>query len=130
MQDFSSSQTIFDFVLPKGLLDSQGNLHRKGKIRLATARDETMAAKDPRVQENPAYATLVRLSRTIARLGDRSHLEPQELENLFTVDLAYLCELYNQVNQKGHPHATVQCPHCQKDVRVDLSNAGEPLATP
>jgi hypothetical protein len=124
------SQTIFEFRLPKGLLDEQGTVHRQGKIRLATARDELLATKHQRVRENPAYGTLVRLSQTLLQLGDRTSFEPQDLEHLFTIDLAYLCQLYNQINQKGHAHADVQCPHCQNSFEVDLTNSGESLATP
>ena len=33
-------KTEFEFTLPKGFVDDQGNLHRKGVMRLATAKDE------------------------------------------------------------------------------------------
>ena len=33
-------QTEFEFVLPKGFVDEQGNVHRVGTMRLATALDE------------------------------------------------------------------------------------------
>ncbi|MGC9505748.1 phage tail assembly protein [Baaleninema sp.] len=130
MVDFANSQTEFKFVLPKGLIDDSGTLHRAGTIRLATAKDEMVTAKDPRVRENPAYGTLVRLSRTITRLGTLSAIDPEDLENLFSIDLIYLCELFDRINQKGDPHITTQCPHCQQALRVDLANLGESRATP
>lgn len=48
-------QTEYDFSLPMGYVDESGTLHKKGKMRLATAADEILPMKDPRVQSNPAY---------------------------------------------------------------------------
>lgn len=31
--------TVFDFVLPQGYVDQTGAVHRRGKMRLATAGD-------------------------------------------------------------------------------------------
>jgi hypothetical protein len=39
-------QTEFDFALPRGYLDSSGELHREGRMRLATAGDEILPLKD------------------------------------------------------------------------------------
>ena len=33
-------RTEFEFVLPRGYLDDDGEVHRRGVMRLATARDE------------------------------------------------------------------------------------------
>ena len=59
-------ETVFEFTLPKGYLDSTGQLHRKGKMRLATAGDEISATRDPRVLSNPSYLTIVILGKGIA----------------------------------------------------------------
>ena len=48
-------QTEHDFTLPLGYLDVEGTLHREGVMRLATAADEILPLKDPRVQKNAAY---------------------------------------------------------------------------
>ena len=62
-------QTEVEFTLPKGYLDDEGALHRDGVMRLATAADEILPLKDPRVQQNPAYLTIIVLARVITRLG-------------------------------------------------------------
>lgn len=49
-------QTEFEFSLPKGYLDTDGNVHRIGMMRLAKAIDEIVPLRDPRVKSNPAYA--------------------------------------------------------------------------
>lgn len=120
-----SLETDFRFVLPRGLVDEQGNVHRQGVMRLATAKDELSVQKDIRVQTDSAYATLIMLSRVITRLGKLSSITPELLENLFTRDLAYLREFYNRVNQQGSALIPVQCPKCQSDFQMELALSGE-----
>lgn len=91
-------QTEFEFTLPKGYLDSDGNLHRKGVMRLATAIDEIAPLRDPRVKSNPAYATIIILSRVITRLGALSEVSPLVVENFFAQDLSYLQDFYRSIN--------------------------------
>jgi hypothetical protein len=92
-------QTEFEFTLPKGFLDDDGNLHRKGLMRLAKAMDEITPMRDPRVKANPAYATVIVLSRVITRLGALEQVTPAIIEGLFACDLNYLHKLYRQINE-------------------------------
>lgn len=48
-------QTEFEFTLPRGYVDKDGNLHKTGIMRLATAKDEIAPLTDFRVQKNRAY---------------------------------------------------------------------------
>src|SRR3712207_6149633 len=91
-------QTEYDFTLPKGYVDKQGTLHRDGRMRLATAADEIMPLRDPRVKTNPAYLTVIVLSRVVTRLGALDELSPPVIEGLFVEDLAYLQQLYRRIN--------------------------------
>lgn len=111
--------TEFPFTLPQGYLDLDGNLHREGTMRLATAYDEIAPMRDPRVQSNPAYLVLILLARTITRFGSLEQINPKLLENLFSGDLAYLQDFYQQINQQGHTRFRVNCPHCQGEFEVD-----------
>jgi hypothetical protein len=92
-------QTEFEFTLPKGYLDAEGNLHRKGVMRLARAMDEIVPMRDPRVRSNPAYATVLILSRTIVRLGAVEEVTPVVVEGFFACDLNYLQNFYRQINE-------------------------------
>jgi hypothetical protein len=92
-------QTEFEFTLPKGYLDTDGNLHRKGVMRLSRAMDEIVPLRDPRVKTNPAYATVVILSRVITKLGALEEVTPTVVENLFACDLSYLQQFYRQINE-------------------------------
>lgn len=92
-------QTEFEFTLPKGYLDVDGNLHRKGVMRLSRAIDEIVPLRDPRVRSNPAYATVIILSRVISRLGALEEVTPMVIEELFACDLSYLQTFYRQINE-------------------------------
>ena len=118
-------QTEFPFTLPRGFLDAEGNLHREGVMRLATAYDEIAPMKDPRVQSNPGYLVIILLSRVITRLGGLEHLNPKVIEGLFAGDLAFLQDLYRRVNEHGHNRVSVSCPHCQGDFEVEIDGSGE-----
>lgn len=92
-------QTEFEFTLPKGYLDADGNLHRRGVMRLSKAIDEIVPLRDPRVKSNPAYATIVILARVIIRLGALEEVTPSVIEGLFACDLNYLQRFYRQINE-------------------------------
>ncbi|MGB3191283.1 MAG: hypothetical protein WBB43_17900 [Limnoraphis sp.] len=92
-------QTEFEFTLPKGYLDADGNIHRIGMMRLAKAIDEIVPLRDPRVKSNPAYATVLILSRVVARLGALEEVNPVIIENLYACDLDFLIKFYRQINE-------------------------------
>jgi hypothetical protein len=96
-------QTEFEFVLPKGYLDTDHNLHRRGLMRLATTADEVTPLRDPRVKANPAYATVIILSRVIVQLGALEDVTPAVIEGLFACDLNYLYQFYHQINELEEP---------------------------
>ena len=113
-------RTEYPFVLPRGYVDDAGVVHRDGVMRLATARDEILPQRDPRVRENEAYLTVLLLSRVITRLGSLSEVHPGIVENLFASDLAFLQDLYRRVNQEGTSQVAVSCPACQHEFTIDL----------
>jgi hypothetical protein len=114
-------RTEFDFVLPRGFVDAEGTVHREGTMRLATARDELLPLYDARVQENPAFTTVVLLARVVTRLGSVSPITSTVVENMFASDVAFLQDLYRRVNQEGHTRAAVTCPSCEHAFTVDIA---------
>jgi hypothetical protein len=118
-------QTEFPFMLPRGYVDADGTLHREGTMRLATAADEIVPNKDPRVQANPAYLLVILLSRVITRLGGLEEVNPRVVEGLFASDLSYLQELYNRINSNGEGKLRAVCPHCEQGFELEVSNLGE-----
>ena len=94
-------QTEFEFTLPRGYVSSDGTLHRKGKMRLATAIDEIAPLRDPRVRANQAYLVIILLARVITQLGSVEVIDTNVIENLFSADLAYLQDFYRRINETG-----------------------------
>jgi hypothetical protein len=118
-------QTEFEFTLPRGYIDREGNLHRSGVMRLATAMDEIVPLQDRRVRDNQAYLVIILLARVVTRLGSLTSVDTEVIENLFAADLAYLQALYRRINEEGTSLFPVTCPACQTKFEVDLANLGE-----
>lgn len=118
-------QTEYEFTLPRGYVDGDGSLHRNGVMRLATAADEILPMKDPRVQSNPAYLAVILLSRVITKLGELRDVNPGVIEKLFTNDLSYLQEFYKTINGDGNVMLKVKCPKCGETFEKELASPGE-----
>jgi hypothetical protein len=115
-----SFQTEYEFVLPKGYLDQDGTLHKEGLMRLATAGDEILPMKDARVQQNPAYLTIILLSRVVTRLGDLKMINTRVIEGLFAEDLNFLQGLYQRINEQGSNTVVTTCPKCDHQFAVEV----------
>ena len=118
-------QTEYEFTLPKGYVDKDGNLHQKGVMRLAAAADEILPMKDPRVQTNPAYLTVILLSRVVSKLGELQDVNPGIIEKLFVADLTFLQEFYRRINGDGNLMMSVKCPKCGETFQQEISTPGE-----
>lgn len=118
-------QTEFEFILPKGYVDDGGNLHKNGKMRLSTAADEILPMKDPRVQGNPAYLTVILLSRVVTSLGSLNMITPKVIEGLFSGDFNYLQEMYSRINQNGSNTLKAVCPKCENKFDIEVQHQGE-----
>ncbi len=90
-------------------------------MRLATARDEILPQRDPRVHDNEAYLTVILLSRVVTRLGSLARIDPGVIEGMFASDLAFLQDLYRRINQDGTTQAAVTCPACNHEFTVEMA---------
>ncbi len=92
-------RTEYEFVLPRGYVDESGTVHRRGVMRLATARDELEPLRDPTIlgPDDPRL-TIVVLSRVVTSLGSLPMVTRHEIEGLFAADLAYLQDFYGVIN--------------------------------
>jgi len=114
-------QTEYNFTLPRGYVDADGKIHREGKMRLATAADEILPMRDPRVMSNSQYLIILILTRVITSLGTLEMVETTVIEKLFVSDLAYLQDLYNRINQMEIPCYEETCPSCGHAVKVPVN---------
>ena len=94
-----SLQTSYPFVLPRGYVDAAGTVHKEGRMRLATARDELEPLRDPTVSgpDDPRLTVLV-LARVVEKLGTLELITTHEIEGLFAIDLAFLQDFYGVIN--------------------------------
>jgi hypothetical protein len=116
-----SFRTEIEFELPRGYLTEDGTLHRKGVIRMATARDEILAQEDPRVLRNEAYMIVILLARVVTKLGTVSVINTQVIENLYAVDYAYLQDTYTRLNRYGMNAVNVTCPECGHQFTTEIT---------
>jgi hypothetical protein len=113
----------FEFELPRGYVDDKATVHRHGRMRLATARDELRPQIDIRVKENPAYLGVVLLSQVITRLGTITDVHVGVVEQMYATDIAFLQDFYRRINSEGHTRAGVTCPSCGSAFEVDLAGS-------
>jgi hypothetical protein len=92
-------RTEYEFTLPRGYVDRGGSVHRKGVMRLATARDELEPLRNPTISgpDDPRLTILI-LARVVTKLGDVEMITANEIEGLFAVDLAFLQDFYGVIN--------------------------------
>jgi len=117
-------RTEAPFELPLGYVDESGVRHRRGVMRLATAADEILPMRDPRVQANPAYLSIIILSRVVMKLGSLPDVDTQIVERLFTQDFEYLRRLYEELNGSDEPDSIDELPASS---RANGHAAGGPL---
>ncbi len=119
-------QTEFEFTLPRGYVDKEGNLHKTGIMRLATAKDEIAPLTDFRVQKNRAFLVIILLSRVITKLGTLGdeQVTTDVVEGLYSADLSYLQEFYRRINEDGSALVKTACPHCEQEFDFDLGSLG------
>jgi hypothetical protein len=115
-------QTEVPFTLPKGYVDGNGNVHRDGRMRLATARDEIEPLGHAEVRHNQAYLSVLLVARTVTRIGELTDITPELVEGLYAGDFDYLQRLYERINSDGDPVGVVACPNCSHEFEVDLSS--------
>jgi hypothetical protein len=122
-------QAEVEFTLPHGYVDASGTVHRDGRMRLATARDELAPLVDPRVARNRAYLVVLLLARVVTRLGSVPAVTPEVIEGLYATDFSHLQRLYRRLNLDPL-EATHKCPHCGELIPPEVLGLGGASATP
>ncbi len=114
-------QSEFVFTLPRGLLDTAGQVHREGVMRLATALDEIEAVQDPRVLANEAYLPVLLLSRVVMQLGALGAVTPDLIAGMYVIDLTYLEDLYQRINSPEPVVVAAVCPQCSAQFQLQVA---------
>lgn len=119
-QFIAPKEEEFDFTLPKGYVDDEGNIHREGKMRLVTSEDRILAMRNPMVRKNPSYLIVAILSRVVTSLGTLQDINPGVIEGLLSSDFSYIQKFYNDIN---YNYAT------EADISADNSGSSNQGAT-
>lgn len=114
-------QTVYEFELPRGYVDSAGGIHKRGRMRLATAGDEISATRDPRVLSNPSFLSIVVLAKVITELEGVEMVTTTLVEKLFTADMAFLQDMYQKINNVEPVMLKAVCPECGTVHEVPLN---------
>jgi hypothetical protein len=116
----TTPETQFKFTLPCGFVEDS-KVHKEGVMRLGTAGDEILPQKDPRVQSNPAYLRVIRLSRVVIKLGSLPDVNPRIVERLYSQDLHFLEGLYRSKTGGEELLFKTRCLNCKELVEVNIS---------
>jgi hypothetical protein len=114
-------RTEVPFTLPMGYVDADGNVHREGRMRLATARDEIEPLGDAGVRQNQAYLSVLLVARTVTQIGEITEITPELVEGLYAGDFDHLQRLYERINSNGDSVGVVRCPNCSHEFEVDMT---------
>lgn len=114
-------RTEVPFTLPKGYVDGNGTVHREGRMRLATARDEIEPLGDAEVRQNQAYLSVLLVARTVTQIGEITEITPELVEGLYAGDFDHLQRLYERINSNGDSVGVVTCPNCAHEFEVDMT---------
>ena len=93
-------------------------------MRRATAADEILPLKDPRVSKNPSYLIVILLARVVSKLEGVEQVNPKVIEDLYATDLAYLQRLYSRINDLEDDRKPATCPACSHKFVAEESRLG------
>ena len=89
--------TEYAVELPIGYRSPEGQLHRSGTMRLATAGDEINAMRDPLVRADPNCLIHVLLARTL-KLDGIATMSASVIQEFFLRDFAHVHKVFNEIN--------------------------------
>jgi len=107
------------FYLPLGL-SLEGKIYRKGKIHLATTKDELEIQGTDDVAINTRYRDIMLFSRVIEELDGLKPVTTDMIESLYEADFLYLQLLYKELSGEIDPRIVTACPHCGKQAVVNI----------
>ena len=64
---------------------------------------------------------LMKFTRVITSLGTVRPINTGVIEKLFTMDLAYLQDMYERINSMDMPSYKGICPHCGKEIDIPIN---------
>ncbi|MFI6289878.1 hypothetical protein ACIBCM_34970 [Streptomyces sp. NPDC051018] len=103
----------FEFELPIGYEDAEGQVHRTAVLRKMTGRDEAVMA-DRRHRSNSARMISELLGSCLVRLGTVENPGVRAAQQLFSADRHFLLVKLREITFGAEMQATYSCPTCQE----------------
>lgn len=119
-------RTEFNFTLPVGLSDENGNIMKtSGTMKLAKVKDIINIYKDIRIANNPSYFYVILLARAIIKLGNEKIINAKIIENLSPKDFVFLIDFFNEINHHIISNVPIECSQCNKKYIGEVALVGE-----
>ena len=109
----------YEFTLPVGVQDDQGNRQRQVTLRKMTGREEAILA-DKRYQRNGGRLVSELLASCIVRMGGASQNghTGSMVSSMYSVDRNFLLLKLRSITFGPELEATYTCPHCNELIRT------------
>ena len=118
-------RTEFNFVLPRGYIDENGNETKiRGVMRLVKVKDQMDINRDMRVKESSSYFYVVLLSKVISKLSSEKMITTKVIEDLSTENFTFLVDFLNEINHKVLSGFPVKCSNCNEISLREMNIAG------
>jgi len=105
----------FEFTLPVGYTDGEGNVHRQVVLRKMTGREEAILA-DRRYQRNGGKLVTELLHSCVTRLGSLSPNGRGPITAMTSADRNFLLLKLRSITFGSELEATYQCPGCSEQL--------------
>ncbi|MEU4520024.1 hypothetical protein AB0F52_15175 [Amycolatopsis sp. NPDC024027] len=106
-----------EVLLPVGLADDEGRVHRRATLRKMTGRDEALLA-DPANQRNGGRLVTALLHSCLTSLGDLDPIRRSDLDAMYSVDRNYLLIRLRCFTFGSELAASYTCPACAEHFEV------------
>ena len=103
----------FEFELPIGYVDADGQVHRTAVLRKMTGRDEGLMV-DKRNKNNAARLVTELLGNCLVRLGTVERPGPKVSQALYSADRHYLLVKLREITFGPEMEASYPCPTCRE----------------
>jgi hypothetical protein len=103
----------FEFELPIGYEDQDGQVHRTAVLRKMTGRDEAIMA-DKRNRSNGARLITELIGNCLVRLGGIASPGAKAAQKLFSADRHFLLVKLREITFGPEMQATYSCPTCHQ----------------
>lgn len=107
------------FELPRGIRNKDGQLCKKGILRLPNGVDQEQL--DSLIRKNPGVANTTLLTRTIVNIDDYGQATMSTLRKMTTRDRDYLLKLLGDSAYGPKFEVEFPCPVCSEDIEAGVN---------